>query len=108
MKVLITGGLGKCGSALLNIPHEKVFLDRLDCPEAFRDQQFVQGDVGDDRSSDFASEHPFVRVAVSEREKHVLDSLRHGKIALRSLGFWFVYVGPMDSSANTQHPIAYI
>lgn len=49
MKVLITGGLGKCGSALLNIPHEKVFLDRLDCPEAFRDQQFVQGDVGDSK-----------------------------------------------------------
>jgi NAD+ dependent glucose-6-phosphate dehydrogenase len=47
MKTLITGGCGKCGTALVDLPHEKVFFDRAAPPAALGDEHFVQGDLSD-------------------------------------------------------------
>ncbi len=45
--VVITGANGKCGTALLGLPGELVFLDRVEPIPGFRGYRFHQADVGD-------------------------------------------------------------
>jgi len=47
MKVLITGGSGQCGSALVALPHDKILFDREKRPDNLSHSQFIQGDLGD-------------------------------------------------------------
>ena len=47
MKVLITGACGKCGTALRDLPHDKVFLDRVRCPDVLPGERFIEGDLGE-------------------------------------------------------------
>jgi nucleoside-diphosphate-sugar epimerase len=47
MRVLITGGCGQCGAALISLSHEKVFFDRRECPGLLEDEQYVRGDLND-------------------------------------------------------------
>ena len=47
MNVLITGGCGKCGTALIHLKHDKVFLDRQKQPPELSGQNFIQCDLRD-------------------------------------------------------------
>jgi len=47
MKVLITGGSGQCGSALVALPHDKILFDREKRPNNPSDSQFIQGNLDD-------------------------------------------------------------
>jgi len=47
VKVLITGGCGRCGTALTKLTYEKVFLDCRPCVKELSDENFIQGDVKD-------------------------------------------------------------
>jgi NAD+ dependent glucose-6-phosphate dehydrogenase len=49
MKVLMTGACGKCGTALVRLNHDKVFLDCLDPVKSLERTHFVKGDVGDSK-----------------------------------------------------------
>ena len=46
-KVLITGACGKCGTALVDLPYEKVFMDRLPPTDVLTNEQFLQTDASD-------------------------------------------------------------
>jgi NAD+ dependent glucose-6-phosphate dehydrogenase len=46
VKILITGGCGKCGTALVALPYEKVFFDRLPCVNELSGEHFVRGEIG--------------------------------------------------------------
>jgi NAD+ dependent glucose-6-phosphate dehydrogenase len=47
MKVMITGGCGQCGRALVHLPFEKVFYDRNYCPDFLPGQRLIQGSLSD-------------------------------------------------------------
>lgn len=47
MKIFITGACGKCGTALVALPYDKVFFDRLGCVSELLGEHFVQSDLND-------------------------------------------------------------
>jgi NAD+ dependent glucose-6-phosphate dehydrogenase len=47
MRVLITGGCGTCGTALVALKHDCVFLDRVERAPELAGREFLQGDVRD-------------------------------------------------------------
>jgi len=46
-KILITGGSGICGSALVNLPYDLTFMDKEQPKEPLKDHLFVQADICD-------------------------------------------------------------
>ena len=47
MKVLITGGCGKCATVLKRLQMDKVFMDISPPVDSMKDEQFLQGDIRD-------------------------------------------------------------
>lgn len=47
MKIFITGACGKCGTALIALPYDKVFFDRLNCVNELLNEHFVQCDLNE-------------------------------------------------------------
>lgn len=47
MKIFITGACGKCGTALVALPYEKIFYDRINCVNELLEEHFIQGDLSD-------------------------------------------------------------
>jgi len=47
MRVLITGGCGTCGTALVGLPHDSVFLDRVPRVADLSGREFIPGDIND-------------------------------------------------------------
>jgi nucleoside-diphosphate-sugar epimerase len=47
MRILITGGSGQCGAALVNLPFEKVFYDYQPFQAESFESKFVLGDIND-------------------------------------------------------------
>ena len=45
MKILITGGCGKCGTALAALPYEKTFFDRVSCANEPLGERFIQSNL---------------------------------------------------------------
>jgi len=45
MRVLITGGCGKCGTALTRLECDKVFMDRIEPADLLKGEDFVHGNI---------------------------------------------------------------
>ncbi len=45
MKIIITGGAGVCGSALLNLNYEKIFIDRINKPKLFKRIDYLKTEL---------------------------------------------------------------
>jgi len=47
MRLFITGAAGTCGSVLKDLNYDKKFFDMKECPESFRDEYYILGNISD-------------------------------------------------------------
>ena len=45
MKIIITGGAGVCGSSLLDLDYEKIFIDRVTKPKLFNKFDYIKTEL---------------------------------------------------------------